>query len=141
MRFWDSSAIIALLLPERNSAGLRDLAIQDSPTFVAWHTRVELSSALARRRRTGELTTSQAAVFEERCDALIDAWREVWPTDDLRAFARRMVRIHPLRAADAMQLASAWHACETCADSMEFVCLDERLREAAQREGFRLRPI
>jgi hypothetical protein len=43
-----------------------------------------------------------------------------------------------LRAADALQLAGAVIAAEHEPRSMDFVCLDDRLAEAASREGFRL---
>jgi predicted nucleic acid-binding protein len=57
------------------------------------------------------------------------------PSQEVRDQARRVLRVHPLRAADALQLAAAlvWKG-------RHFVCFDQRLREAAQREGFRLFP-
>jgi uncharacterized protein len=45
--------------------------------------------------------------------------------------------VHPLRAADALQLAAAVVAAERDPPSLEFVSLDDRLLEAASREGFR----
>ena len=48
--------------------------------------------------------------------------------------------LHPLRAADAMQLAAAIVWANGQATGHEFVCLDHRLREAAQREGFTVLP-
>jgi hypothetical protein len=49
-----------------------------------------------------------------------------------------MLRVHPLRAADALQLAAATIAAERDPPSLEVVSLDERLNEAATKEGFRL---
>lgn len=141
MRFWDTSALVPLLVPEQRSVGLAALALEDSATFVAWVTRVELTSALTRRQRSGELSISEAALLEERGSNIIDTWREVKPDDELRESARRFVRLHALRAQDALQLASAWSACRARAGNLEFICLDDRLRGAAQREGFRLRPL
>jgi len=141
VRFWDTSALVPLLVAEQRSASLAALALEDSATFVAWVTRVELTSALARRQRSGELSISEAALLEERGSNIIDTWREVKPDDELRESARRFVRLHALKAQDALQLASAWIACRARAGSLEFVCLDDRLRSAAQREGFRLRPL
>jgi len=46
-----------------------------------------------------------------------------------------LLRIHPLRAADSLQLAAALTVAEQEPSSLSFVCLDQRLAEAAIREG------
>ena len=48
--------------------------------------------------------------------------------------------VHPLRAADALQLAAALLASDHEPQRMEVVCLDERLSEAARIEGFTVLP-
>lgn len=50
--------------------------------------------------------------------------------------ARRLLRVHALRAADALQLAAAIAASEADPASLDLVMLDEQLAEAARREGF-----
>jgi hypothetical protein len=50
----------------------------------------------------------------------------------------RFLRVHPLRAADALQLAAAFMAAERRPASLQVVTLDERLADAARREGFAL---
>jgi predicted nucleic acid-binding protein len=52
--------------------------------------------------------------------------------------ALRLLRVHALRAADSLQLAAAIVAAEHEPSALEFVSLDERLNEAASREGFRI---
>jgi hypothetical protein len=52
--------------------------------------------------------------------------------------ASRLLRVHPLRAADALQLAAALAAAKGDPSSLDVVCLDQRLSEAARREGFRV---
>jgi hypothetical protein len=44
--------------------------------------------------------------------------------------------VHPLRAADALQLAAAYAAAEQRPASLDMVTLDERLAIAARNEGF-----
>jgi predicted nucleic acid-binding protein len=66
---------------------------------------------------------------------------EVEPTDELRDRAARLLDLHPLRAADALQLAAALDWCEERTTGAGFVCLDERLRAAATREGFDVYPL
>ena len=46
------------------------------------------------------------------------------------------VRVHPLRAADSLQLAAALASAEEDPSGVGFVCFDIRLNEAASREGF-----
>ena len=60
----------------------------------------------------------------------------VAPTDDLRRRAGRLVASHPLRAADALQLAAAQVWCNHRSRGRHFVCWDGSLCDAAQAEGF-----
>jgi hypothetical protein len=57
------------------------------------------------------------------------------PLEPVRGLGRRLVRVHPLRAADALQLAAALVACEGDPSSLVMVTLDARLSEAARKEG------
>ncbi len=57
-----------------------------------------------------------------------------------RERAVRLLLSHPLRSADAQQLAAALIWCEEKPAGQDFVCLDQRLRESAEREGFRTLP-
>jgi predicted nucleic acid-binding protein len=50
----------------------------------------------------------------------------------------RFLRVHSLRAADALQLAAAFIAAERRPPSLEVITLDERLADAARKEGFAL---
>lgn len=70
---------------------------------------------------------------------LLEAWTEWMEVIDMpaaRRQAERLVETHPLRAADALQLAAALVACEGVASSLTFVTLDRNQAEAAEREGF-----
>ena len=109
---------------------------EDPSMFVWWATPVEVVSAVARRERDGQLTLSEASAALQRLDVLASGWYELQPSPRLRLTARRLLRVHPLRAADALQLAAAVLAVDREATSLEFVCLDEQLGEAARREGF-----
>lgn len=140
MRFWDSSAVLPLLVDEPSSAGMLGLLKADPSMVVWWATPTECVSALARREREGSLSGDRMEGALERLDALAGAWREVNPTGAVRATARRMLRVHPLRTADALQLAAAAAAAEGAPGTLEVVTLDKRLAVAARREGFRIVP-
>ncbi|HEY6598745.1 MAG TPA: type II toxin-antitoxin system VapC family toxin [Pseudomonadales bacterium] len=138
MRFWDSSAIVPLLVDEAQLKQTRAQLEHDSAMLVWWGTPVECVSALARRERDGSLESDGMRIALQRLRALAEQWHEVLPTSPLRASAERMLRVHPLRAGDALQLAAALVAAERDPPSLEFVTLDDRLRDAASKEGFRV---
>jgi predicted nucleic acid-binding protein len=136
VRFWDSSAIVPLVVPERSSTVLRRL-YRDDPVLVAWWgTELECVSAIVRRQREGDLPAAVAQGAFDRLSLLRRSWQEVEPADDLRESARRFLRVHPLRVADALQRAAAFRAAESRPATLPFVSLDDRLTAAARNEGF-----
>ena len=141
MRFWDSSAIIPLTVTEASTEGMLAIAQEDPVMCVWWATEIECVSALARLEREGALTDSGATGALERLDLLAESWNEVQPVVAVRSAARRLLRVHALRAADALQLAAAVVAAEGQPASLEIVTLDERLAAAARREGFTVEAI
>ncbi len=140
MRFWDTSTIIPLIVQEPHSDTLRQLLEQDAGVVVWWATRIECLSAISRRVRDGTLSTEGEASARELLNDLSGSWTEVQPTARLRTLAEQALVTHPLRAADALQLASALIWCDSQPRGRPFVCLDERLRNAASRSGFALLP-
>ena len=56
----------------------------------------------------------------------------------MRETATRFLRVHPLRAADALQLAAAFVVAENRPSSLELITLDDRLGDAARKEGFKV---
>ncbi|OJZ17727.1 MAG: hypothetical protein BGP21_02455 [Thiobacillus sp. 65-29] len=136
MRFWDSSAILPLLVEEASTPSALSY-YENHPEIVAWWgTPVECASALARLEREASLDSADVTHALGQLTALQAAWHEVQPLDNVRQIAQRLLRLHPLRAADSLQLAAALLVCEHRASGWQFVCLDKRLSLAAEREGF-----
>lgn len=100
-----------------------------------WATEIECVSAIARAERNGHLSAAAAADALARLDALVLGWKEIQPTDAVRRTARRLLRVHPLRAADASQLAAALAASEGHPGTIRLLTFDRRLADAARREG------
>ena len=140
MRFWDTSAILPLVSREPLSEEMRGLLGEDVGMVVWWATRVECVSAISRRAREGSLLAEDEASARGLLDDLSESWTEALPTARLRALAEQVLTAHPLRAADALQLAAALIWCGSQPRGRAFVCLDERLRSAASRSGFGLLP-
>lgn len=117
---------------------MSSLAAAD-PVVIVWaFTTTEVTSALTRKRREGRLKPALFSAARRRLLALESSWSEVISYDAVRARARRLLETHPLRAADALQLAAALVAVEERTTGIEFVSFDPRLGEAAEKEGFQL---
>ncbi len=140
MRFWDSSAVVPLCLAEPQTSVVRPLVEADPTVVVWWGTRTECVSAVMRGQRDGDLDAALAEDARTILERLGSEWSEVQPSESLRVRAERLLAVHPLRAADGFQLAAAllWSRGETA--GRHFVSFDQRLREAARREGFAVLP-
>jgi uncharacterized protein len=118
-----------------------------SSLVVSILARVEVPSAIWRKHRIGELSSEDAAV-------LVDEFEWDWFGEDEADVRFAVVRVsteildlaalsaarHPLRAYDAVQLASALAARAASPDLTCFVCFDDTLADAARAEGFTPRP-
>lgn len=136
MKFWDSSAIAPLLIAENDTA-LRESQLRADPNLLVWYgTHAEIESAICRRIREASLDIDQAAHARARLQLLALSWLEVQPTPLVRARAIRLLRVHPLRAADAFQLAAALTAFQETTTGNSFLSADLRLTHAASLEGF-----
>ena len=136
MRFWDSSALVPLLVAEPTSEAVLHEVERDAELVAWWGTELECVSALARLERDSVLAAESMVDALDRLESISMAWREVQPVGRVRQIAIRLLRVHPLRAADALQLAAAIVAAEEQPATLPFVTLDERLALAAEREGF-----
>jgi predicted nucleic acid-binding protein len=136
VKYWDASAIVPLFTRQTFTEPMEQILIQDGEVITWWGSSIECYSALMRLVREGKLNGNQQHLAEQRLTVLQNGWEEVVPTESVRRITRRLLRTHPLRAADALQLAAALTACEQEPDRFAMVCLDSRLAEAAHREGF-----
>lgn len=138
--FWDSSALAALALRQPATVQVLPILRQDPEVVIWWAARVECASALARAVRRGEVDQRFQHHVRRRLAALWRRCMEVEPAEGLRERAIRLLGLHALSAADALQLAAALDWCGEQTTGAGFVCLDERLRSAALREGFDVLP-
>lgn len=136
MKFWDANAVVPLLVEEPNSSIMQDLFEEDPGMVVWWITRSECVSALARKRRDGDIRLIEQAWARVVLYQLGQSWSEVLPSGSIRARAELLLERHRLKTADAYQLAAAldWRDGET--GGAEFVCFDGQLKRAAKTEGF-----
>ena len=135
--FWDTSAVVPLLVAEASSPAMSKVA-RASRFLVWWCTAVECLSAIARREDDGTLTQEGAEQARQRLRALRGSWSEVTPSEQVRENAERLLLRHRLRAADALQLGAALRWAENNPRGHRFHTLDGRLGDAARKEGFEL---
>jgi len=138
--FWDASAIIPLCLDEPQTKVIRNISGQDGAIVAWWGSTIECYSAFARLRRERLLNNREEEQLRNVLNMLSGSWTEIKPSQDIRDLAARLLLLHPLRAADSLQLAAALVWAEKSPKRHGFVCLDNRLKEAANKEGFALLP-
>jgi len=140
LNYWDSSALVPLLVSEETSLKMRKHLVSDPEIATWWGSSIECISAIMRLVREGRFQENQVFLALRRLSQLKESWSEVQPGLLVRENAERLLRMHPLRAADSLQLAAAVVTSENRPNTLKFVCLDERLRNAAEKEGFILLP-
>jgi predicted nucleic acid-binding protein len=136
VKFWDTSALVPLVIAEPESARAQRWLREDATVVVWMLARVEICSALARRRRAEPQAARKLSTARREVFAAWERWTEVTAVDVVRRYAERLVETHPLRAADALQLAAALVAAEELPGSLTFVTFDQQQADAAEREGF-----
>jgi predicted nucleic acid-binding protein len=136
VRFWDSSAVVPLLVSQAGTERA-DAWFREDRELVLWTlTGVEIASVLWRLVRDGALAEADARVAEQRAAELAAASRVVVDVDAVKVYARRLLRVHALRATAALQLGAALVWAGGRPEGRSLCTLDERLASAAHREGF-----
>jgi hypothetical protein len=132
MLYFDASAIAKRYVREKRSLRVRRLLASDLPA-TSRYSAVEIASALARRTREG-------AISEEDREGALAALR-----DDLSAMlvveltpavvtrAQGLLQRHPLRAGDAVQLASCLELRDELEEPLALIAFDDRLLAAARK--------
>ena len=138
MRYWDSSALVPLVVQEAETELRQQLQRQDSRVVTWWGSWIECASALNRLHRDGGLDAEGLNQALAKLNRAAAGWWRIGPSERVRQRALRLLRVHPLRAADALQLAAALSACGDDAETLAMVCSDRRLSEAAAKEGFKV---
>jgi predicted nucleic acid-binding protein len=84
----------------------------------------------------GSIPQGQFLAGKRLAEQLIRGWLPVHESADIAPSACRLLELHPLRAADALQLAAALEACEHNPPGLALMTADQRLADAARQMGF-----
>ena len=140
MRFWDSSAVVPLLIEQEPSSRAAAWVARDDAMVVWTLTPVEVVSALRRLVRDQTLDEAIARSAEVRMEEIVRTCHVIIDVEPVKSLATRLLRLHALRAADALQLGAALHWTEGHPQGRTLHTLGSRLALAAQREGFVVPP-
>jgi predicted nucleic acid-binding protein len=135
----ESSAVLSWLLGEPDGRSVRDIIVEERIVVTSELTLVECDRALIRATAIKALTEGEAI----RCRATLNGAATQWTlfrvSDEVLERARRPLPHEPIRTLDALHLASALLGGRVIR-GLEFLSLDNRLREAARGLGFRILP-
>lgn len=134
--FWDTSGLVPLCCFQPQTTKSHQTARVYARQVVWWGTIVEAINSFHRLVRNGHLTPAARSQAERRLDYLRSRWNEVQPTEEVRQRAERLLAVHRIRAADALQLAAALVWCSNRPRTRVFVGADSALLDAAEAEGF-----
>ena len=138
MIFWDTSAIVPLLVEEDRSRQTKHFYSQNPDMIVWWGTILECVSAIARLERENFLDSASADKAYSLLQSLKQNWHEIVPTEKVRETAKRLLKVHTLKTADALQLAAAIVASGDNTAQLQFCSFDENLVKAGKKEGVQL---
>ncbi|MCC5844532.1 MAG: type II toxin-antitoxin system VapC family toxin [Verrucomicrobia bacterium] len=136
MTYWDSSALVTLFVEQAVSLKYRKIHARNPQVVTAWHAVPECASAFCRLRREGFLTETQLSEVLIRLQSQSAHWLILASGTRLEQVTLRVLRLHPLRAMDAIHLAAACLIRGETVSTMNFLSEDNRLLEAAAKEGF-----
>ena len=137
MNYFDTSALIKRFVAEKGSAVVEHLIAREERIATAKLAYIEVHAGLSRKRREGHLSARRYDVVSRRFDADWIDYLRVDLRDDVLALSRELVGRHPLRALDAIHLASALTIGASLGEEIVFAAADERLLRSASAEGLR----
>lgn len=136
MKFYDSSALVPLLIEEPSSALIESTLSGGADLFIWTLTPIEITSALTRLLRKGTLSEEQFQEALKHLQHLLGSVYLVEHVAEVKLRAFRCLKVHPLKSADALQLAAALTLCFDQPQGHSFITLDKQLASAASKEGF-----
>lgn len=134
IRYLDASALAKRYVEEPGSRLVRE-RMQDAILATSRLSEIEVTSALVRRWRQGDLTQEALERVLEALQADLKSLNLIEPVAEVTALAGTLLRRHPLRAGDALQLASSVYLQRKVRGKLEFWAFDQRLNAAAAKEG------
>jgi predicted nucleic acid-binding protein len=137
IRYFDASALAKRYVAEPESHDVGRL-LSDGVAVTCRLSEAEIASALARRQREGVLSAALRDRLLSSMQRDLASLYVVEVSPEVSALACRLLMRHKLRASDALHLASALVLSGRAGLTVQFVCYDQALNEAALKEGLEL---
>ena len=135
VRFWDASAIIPLLIDEPTRAPCSSSSRKTLRCLLGGERRLKSCPRWGDANARSYSWLRRLKPLLRTAHQLADSWHEIVPSASVRRTAERLLRAHPLRAADSLQLAAALVAADHDPTTLELVCLDARLATVRPARG------
>jgi len=139
IRYFDSSALVKRYVREAGARAV-ERYLASSTLATSRLTEAEISAALARRVREGDVKASDRRRALDALRADLSRFHVVELVPGLIASVHQLLERHALRAADAIHLAAARSLRDQIDPDLELVSYDQRLNAAARAEGVPVLP-
>lgn len=136
----ESSAVLAWLLGEEEAPRVRRALAAADIVVASDLTLIECDRVLTRAIALGDITEGDAADRRARLSTAASHWHVLRIDPEIVDRARLPFPGEPIRTLDALHLASSL-AARSAVAGIELLSLDDRIRMAANRLGFRLQPV
>jgi predicted nucleic acid-binding protein len=135
----ESSALLTWLLDEANGPIVERILADASRVITSELTLVECDRAFHRTKAANRISKTRADSLSNLLDKTAQQWLVLRFTPEIIARARGPFPEEPIRALDALHVASALEA-RTVLPDLALLSLDARVRKVAERLGFRTVP-
>ena len=134
IHYLDTSALVKRYVRESGTVTVQRL-LASGTVATSRLSEVEVPSGIVRRAREGAFTAGRRDRMLAALQRDLPALAVVEVIPEIAADARALLLRHPLRASDAIQLASCLYLQRQLAEPVPFVAFDRRLAVAAHAEG------
>ncbi|MCY4612542.1 MAG: type II toxin-antitoxin system VapC family toxin [Nitrospira sp.] len=134
MIYFDTSALIKIFILEKGSEDAQRLSQDHFPAATAAIAYAEIYSGINRRKREGHLSAHQYTRLSRRFEEYWTTSIHVELTQEVLAVVKGLLERHPLRASDAIHLASTLILQKGIREPLPFAAADSRLLDAASAE-------
>lgn len=135
----ESSAVLAWLLEQEHGETVAATLAESELIIASDLTLIECDRVLIRAVVLNVLREADAVQRQARLNAVSARWTLFGLDEEIMERARRPFPAEPVRTLDAIHVASALTARRAISD-IAMLSLDDRVRDAAGRLGFRLLP-
>lgn len=135
----ESSAVLSWLFGESRSKAVREVLDRATVVVTSRITGIECARAIVRCEALGTITPAQANTLRELYDDAAAAWDVMEIDPRVAALAGEAFPVEPIRALDAMHVATAALA-EERFRAVTMLSLDDRVRSNAAALGLTVVP-